>query len=417
MKKIWVAGDQVNASDINSNFLPSDTFFTYGETIAVGDTLYLKISDEKVYKASATSANEAFYNYVGIAMVAGAVNDINPIATLPGSIVTGLSLGAATTAISETAAVTQSNNAGGSIGIIYLNSDTASGFLSGPTQGNISKITASFGATTGTGGGNVTATLYEVTNYDNGTVIFGSSLGSVTITPTASATNTFTFASPIIIKPNTHYVVKFSASAGSAGNYYTIVGSDTSLTKTYFWAGNGATVTSPMQIGTVGKSLTITVYTTLTFNYDIGDNIYMGDTAGTLSFVGGTQKALVGKILSSSSISIETISKNKIIKSYTCIPYLASTSAYLIVPVPKNSMQSELQYSYTNTNPNTMYTTLSFDLGKLETKYIDYADGSNFTSPRFLACTHTWGRGTIDANASVNAGTYSIHTLPVYFYK
>jgi len=52
--------------------------FTYGETIAVNDALYLK-SDGKVYKAVASSDDEKIHNFIGFAKEAGVANDVKKV--------------------------------------------------------------------------------------------------------------------------------------------------------------------------------------------------------------------------------------------------------------------------------------------------------------------------------------------------
>lgn len=82
-----VAGDQILAADFN-DFSMNPTY-TYGETLAVGDAVYLKASDSKIYKADADVQTQ-IDAYVGIVAVAGVLNDTNRIFA-PGKIATGLS--------------------------------------------------------------------------------------------------------------------------------------------------------------------------------------------------------------------------------------------------------------------------------------------------------------------------------------
>lgn len=72
----FVAGAQLPAADLNDYLF--NTEYTYGETIAAGDALYLKSSDGKVYKTAMTSA-EAANNFVGFAKDAGVLNDVKHI--------------------------------------------------------------------------------------------------------------------------------------------------------------------------------------------------------------------------------------------------------------------------------------------------------------------------------------------------
>ncbi len=53
--------------------------FTYGETIAINDALYLKAADGKVYKTSASFNDERIHNFVGFAKEAGALNDVKKV--------------------------------------------------------------------------------------------------------------------------------------------------------------------------------------------------------------------------------------------------------------------------------------------------------------------------------------------------
>lgn len=80
--KQWSSGEQINASDLNANFqeaLNNYRDFTYGETIAVNDALYLKASDGKVYKTDADFNDERIHNFIGFAKEAGALNDVKKV--------------------------------------------------------------------------------------------------------------------------------------------------------------------------------------------------------------------------------------------------------------------------------------------------------------------------------------------------
>lgn len=87
----WSAGDNVEADDLNQNFtesLNNYRDFTYGETIAVNDAVYLKASDGKVYKTDATSEIK-INNFIGFAKEAGNANDVKKVQT--GGKISGLS--------------------------------------------------------------------------------------------------------------------------------------------------------------------------------------------------------------------------------------------------------------------------------------------------------------------------------------
>lgn len=75
-------GEEVKSSLVNQNFieaLNNYRDFTYGETIAVNDALYLKASDGKVYKTDADFDDERIHNFVGFAKEAGNANDVKKV--------------------------------------------------------------------------------------------------------------------------------------------------------------------------------------------------------------------------------------------------------------------------------------------------------------------------------------------------
>jgi len=77
-------GDDAKAEQYNKlrndAFYPIYQSFTYGETIAVNNALYLKIDDGKVYKASALIYSEdKISNFVGFAKEAGGLNDVKKV--------------------------------------------------------------------------------------------------------------------------------------------------------------------------------------------------------------------------------------------------------------------------------------------------------------------------------------------------
>ena len=73
----WNAGDEITAAKLNLDSVIKD--FTYGETIAVNDALYLKASDGKAYKTSASYNDERIYNFIGFAKESGALNDVKKV--------------------------------------------------------------------------------------------------------------------------------------------------------------------------------------------------------------------------------------------------------------------------------------------------------------------------------------------------
>ena len=391
-------------------------YYTFGETITAGQPVYLKASDNKVYKASSASANELLWNYIGIAFENGTVDQVKRVYDKDGQIVTGLSLGNATTNVSSVAKVTQSD--GGSAGalLFYSGQDCAWGFLSGFDQGNIEKVDVKFGANVGVGASNARMDIYEVTGYGgNATITVGASLGNVTITPTASAVNTFTFGSPITIKPNTHYLIKMSGSGGNGSNYFTIDTNSGSILDSFFSNGNASANTTITRVGALVARHT--VYATVQHNYDIGDYIFLGDTAGSFSFYGGTKKLMIGRILSSSSILLGIPQQRRLIATYSN-NFINTDGKYLVVPIPRNSVKSDFNLEHTNNIPATLRARAILTVGELETSYHELTDAGSNTM-RSILVTISWGRGTLNPTfvGSGALGTFSGETTSSYFYK
>jgi len=95
--KTFTSGEELKAVDLNKNFreaLDDYRDFTYGETIAVNNALYLKAADGKVYKTSASFDDERIHNFVGFAKEAGVLNDVKKV-QIGGKVLgfTGLTVG------------------------------------------------------------------------------------------------------------------------------------------------------------------------------------------------------------------------------------------------------------------------------------------------------------------------------------
>jgi len=78
--KEWSAGDELTASDLNTNFdevwdEKEKERFTCGESIAINEAVYLKASDGKIYKTNAQYNDERTYSFIGFAKEAGSAND------------------------------------------------------------------------------------------------------------------------------------------------------------------------------------------------------------------------------------------------------------------------------------------------------------------------------------------------------
>ncbi len=81
--KIYAAGDELKASELNTNFteaLNNYRDFTLGETITASPTaVYLKASDGKVWKTTATPFGENIDNFVGFTKEAGNADDVKKV--------------------------------------------------------------------------------------------------------------------------------------------------------------------------------------------------------------------------------------------------------------------------------------------------------------------------------------------------
>lgn len=69
------AGDQLTAAEVEKIRKQRVLVMTAGEAITVGQPVYFKTSDSKVYKASGNAAGEAAYNFIGFALQTASTND------------------------------------------------------------------------------------------------------------------------------------------------------------------------------------------------------------------------------------------------------------------------------------------------------------------------------------------------------
>ena len=389
--------------------------YTFGETISAGMPVYLKISDSKVYKASATASDELFWNYIGIAYESGIANDVKKVYVTSGSMITIPTLGATTTAISSASAVEQTNGStANGYSPIYTGNFGQFGFISGATQGNIEKIVLTFGANTGTGGGSTQLDLYEVTSIDAATsMVIGASLGSVTVgSPVASSNNTYTFSSPVTIKPNTQYAIRITAAGGSGANYYTLNSNSTTISAS-FWANSFNSATAINKVVNDGIPQ-FNVFSTLTHNYNIGDYLYLGNTAGTFSFVGGTNKLVIGQIISATTIRLGMPS-SRLLQGTWIIPHGSSsgTALPMTIPVLRNSVAVDMSIGAANASASHV-DNVNFEIGRLQTKVTTLGD-ANGTGDYKITEIVTWGRGTITSTPSF--ASQNNWTTTAYFYK
>jgi len=399
-------------SSVVSGYATIQTY-TYGETITAGQAVYLKSSDSKVYKAS-TNNGEISYNYLGIALENGDVNDVKKIETRYGAVVTVPDLGATSTAVAENAIATQSDG-DYQLTQIFTGSgvEAGTGFFVGSNVDNITKIDIDFFTTHGLGAGNLTLLLFEVTGFTNKNTIVSTYTGNSVVKSsiTSNAINTFTFSSPVVVKPNTYYIAKLSAAGGDGSNYYNVKSNVSVVSNLFFSTNNNACTT----VGTTGggstqKIFKMTVYSTSQYNYSIGDNIYLSGTAGNLTVL--PNSCPIGKILSSTTISLGFDNSNrKLITSRVAMAQNAGTGICNI-PIPKNTRKIEISMQTSNTAVS-QYSYFDFEIGGNTTQYFSMGDGSG-TSQTLHQATVSFNSYIALTSILVSANNWDI---TAYFYK
>jgi len=354
---------KIDSSWLDTTTLTTVGTYTFGESISAGAPVYLKASDGRVYNANDSIGNETTYNYLGIAQEAGTVGQVKKVATVDGTVITGLSLGSATSTVTETADVAF-NPANSAADQVYTgNSSERYLFKTGPYTTNLTKIDIKI-SQQGTGAGITTMTVYPVT-MGAGNFSLGSALPNTAVvnSPTAGATNTFTFSSPNTVTPNTFYAFVLTAASGSGANYWQVhvnssgtaypYGKETSGGASFSWA----------------TTAYMTTYYTTKLNYTIGDNIYLGST-GTLSLIPTSMS--LGTILSSSSIVMRTSHYDKNIGSQT----ITFASGVGVFAIPRNA--TRIFISLLGTNPKKI---LDVKIGDViaSQSIIDYDSGASTT--------------------------------------
>lgn len=276
--------------------------YTYGETIAAFAAVYLNPTDGKVYNASASAVSALLYGYFGMTTTAGTVGQSLPIVT--GGVLSGMNFGAATTAISKTQDFGYAGGNNATFQEVYTGH--ASGkqiWTTGAIVGNLSEIDV-YIAQGASGAGILTLNVYPVTPTVTG-FTYGASLGSSTVTgPIANALNSFTFATPIAVTPNTMYAWELTAASGSSSNYWELP-YDTTGTVSVPGAYNNfndynSTLATPWDIARYNT------YYTSQQNYTIGDLVYLQNGLGLVApTTAGANPLPIGRILSSSSMILE----------------------------------------------------------------------------------------------------------------
>lgn len=350
--------------------------FVFGETITAGQALYIKQSDGRVYKASSAAPGEALYSFIGIAYEPGTVGQTKKVVPIDGT-VTGLSFGNQTDTISETTDLSQTivttNNTYSMFSGVGVPPTLC--FKTGNKVGNITKIDILAGVNTGVGAGNVTCAIHEFTYTTTG-ITLGASLGSkINATWTSSATNTFTFASPISLKPNTFYAARFTADGGNGLNYYTIAGDQNlySNGSNFTLDGSGfAVYYSRMQF---------TTYYTSQINYYIGDTVYLSDTAGNIvsGLSTGTYCAPIGKVLSPTSIKLSIPEKKFIFSTNVFLITKeagVTTGRWNYIAIPRNTTKIVVTIKETNSGVQHTHIKEVSELGGIISTFEDNDGGT-----------------------------------------
>jgi hypothetical protein len=307
----FVAGQNAKASEVNQNFIEALNDyrdFVYGETIAVNDALYLK-SDGKVYKTSASYNDERIHNFVGFAKEAGTSGQTKKVQIA--GIVKNLNAFTLSDVVSETLDQSQSvsidtNNS------IKVKSEYPlhQTFATGDNVGNISKLELYLKRWSATAD-----LVIEIYRVDANGLPTGSPLWSISVPYTSISTwwgwHTFTSGLPVELNPRETYVIKLSTTDADG----------------YSWANNDyVRFPNPYKRGFERQRIWDaaqmnldaafkTYYTARKFG-SIGNNLYLGDTAGSISLDEGTYRKKIGKLLTTTSLLIETKETEDFVRMY-----------------------------------------------------------------------------------------------------
>jgi hypothetical protein len=320
---------------------------TAGENLTAGQAVYLKASDSKLYKAIATTNDEAIHSYKGIVIA-----NANAAATAnlyTNGIISGFNFDFTDT-IAETIDWSETRVSEYENGLSVLDSEDGTIgralFVTGNYVANITKIDIAIYSIQFGGGGtadSITASVYASDADGHQT---GSSLGAKTITSgiDTSGWKTITFDTPIVLEPRTPYVIVLDGTTTGSrylGWVWAHTGTNaTPLTKTGSMGFNHGT-----QKWNSGISFTLTTYYTVTKYCAIGDNVYITDSAGGIDYIPGTYQKAIGTIFSATEILLpyeteKLICKRGLNYNDTDYPYAGGA-----VSVPVNARKAIIQFN------------------------------------------------------------------------
>jgi len=319
--KTWIAGDKVNASDLNKVIQDAlkGTVYDYnaGETIDGTTTpvcVYIKHDDSELYKTDASFSDERLETFIG--MILNSTSDGNEAELQTRGVVTIPSV-TMTSSISATEDQKQDVDTSSTCtqNMSAVSTDRFSiGFKTGAKVGNIKNIKLYVNGSTPSG---VTA-IVDLYAMDSSGEPTGSSLGTSggkTINA-GGAEYTFVFSTPIEVVQDTEYCAVLSLSAITSGTV-TIEGSNGAGTPNsiYTWANAPATYNYySSNSGSTWSSLTNINHPYFIVEYTekqhfFGDNIFLSETAGeyTLDVPDITSAYIrkIGRLLNQTSFLLE----------------------------------------------------------------------------------------------------------------
>jgi len=374
----WIAGDPLNADDINDTFDVSSDILeaTIGETIADRKCVYQKESDGKIYLTDSDNFDEKLYSFLGIIYESGILNDIKKIRYK--GIVEGLSgltagrtyclakAGSSDADITKTYSGSTGNQSVGHDGGTSDNRQGYSFTITNPTK--LTKLTLNLLKKIGSPTGNLVATIYF--GQPSGSSPAGGlmSTGYVATLPATSLTTSYasydlTFTDTFLVADT--YTVILSHDTLSSGNYMQLDRDSNTDSSFYRYPSGGVWANSG------GR-------TTYTLDF-LAETFSLGD----LTEYFFDYKKVVGKAISTTKLLLSSgknignpISKTK------DTPYTAETDGF--IQVYENNTGSTVtfqiyidgvQYGDWSTSANSQNGTVTVPISK-GSKYIVNASGT-----------------------------------------
>ena len=380
-----------------------DTDLVAGETMDGTSNVvpvYLKASDGKLWKATATSLAEAFYNYLGV-IVNSVTADVTCFLKRWGIV-------NYSTTLSQTVAErTITYGTGSTYYDSFLNFTSASywgstGFYPTAHQDNLTSIVI-FGKKTGTGGGTVTANVYAMGSDGKAS---GGSLGSATSDSSGwgvgGAEVTFTFASPIdLTQGSTYgYVIKITVASGTGSNYVSIGQKSSGADVIDWYAKPSNTNWYNAGGGDTGSPQYYFSYSYTGVTYNPMDLVFIDTTAGQLTPTIPTYRKIVGRILSSTKIDLADK------PSYGLMATDTSTLANYVMPLGVNAVEMYIEGS------NSTFGSSFNAFVTKESNATQTWKGENNNSGITLTATVNWTEGLLSLPTPAGGPSFSFR-----FYK